>query len=358
MKYTKKLIMLLLIVILVMMVACSNTSTKEEVKNSELAKPVETTDTNQNNDNKGNTSIEKVQLSNKYNVGGNYNYNFDYYDFNISYNGEYIIMIDWQSMFLHGKDINMQPVLLEGFNQHAQYLHFYNGKLYYLVDESGTGEYYLYSWDFKNNPVKLLEDPLTSYLILNNEIIYRTEYLSSPLYVLDLSNNSISQLSESCARNFTTDGTDIYYISDDFGNADGLIKHDMNTQEDVIVVFPFYSNNFIVHDNYLYYEYENSINYMDISREDFNDLSFIKIQDIEQDTASLNISDDRLYFQTEFAIKSCELNGTDIQFIYTSETSLNNGTFIIGDRIYFRDDLNIYMIKKDGSDFVKLNFPQ
>jgi len=354
MKLTKKLITLLLIIILVMMVACSNTSTNEKVKNSELAKPIETSNTNQN---KENTSIEKVKLSNQYNVGGNYNYNFDYYDFNISYNGEYVIMVNWQSMYLHGKDISMQPVLLEGFNQHAQYLQFYNGKLYYLVDESGTGEYYLYSWDFKNNPVKLLEDSLTYYLILNNEIIYRTEYLSSPLYVLDLSNNSISQLSESYARSFTTDGTDIYYISDDFGNADGLIKHDMNTQEDSIVVFPFYSTNFIVHNNYLYYEYENSINYMDISREDFTDLTATKIQDLENDTVSLNISDDKLYFQTEFAIKSCELNGTDIQFVYTSETQLKNGTFIIGDRIYFHDGLNIYMIKKDGSDFVKLTFP-
>ncbi len=308
----------------------------------------------EDNDNESN-SIDKVVLSNSTNVGGNYNFNFSPYGLNISYNGEYVVIVNWQTLYLHGNDTNFPLVKDEKFSQVAGEFTYHNGNLYYLVEDGYSTEYYLYSWNFENDSVKVSDTPIKDYLILNNQVIFTTDFFAEPLHMINLDNGSVSRLTQSSANEFTTDGVNLYYRSDDFGNAPGLIKYDVLTQEESLLIFPFYSQNFIVHNGYIYYESEDFDN-NNIIRQSLTDETITIIQEINTNAVSINISDDILYFQTDSYIKSCNLDGTETKLIYQSENTINIGTFIIGDRIYFNDGISYYMIKKDGSNFVQLDF--
>lgn len=301
-------------------------------------------------------SLQKVILSNGSSDVGNYNSAFAHLDFNVSYNGEYVSFINWDTMYFHGDDIYMQPEKVDGFVQRSLEPKYYNGNLYYIVDEDGTNSiYYLYSWDFNNDPVKVTEQPVYTFIILNNQVFFTEEFVQGPLYALDLSTKQTKIVSEYSAMSFISDGKDLYFKSSNVGTAPGIVKIDMDTSEESIVLFPFYSNNFIVFDGYVYYEGSTG-NLINISKQKFLEETPTVIVELEDYAVSLNISEGRLYYQTENFINSCDLDGNDIAVIHEGNGELKRGTYIIGDRIYFRDYDKYYMVKKDGSDLVELYF--
>ncbi len=353
MKIYNKAILLLIIFLLLFVTACSPTTndvsaTKVPVESNQTTK--ETTLTPEP------TALvpvlEKVVLSNNGDSIGNHHFSSSHYGLHIAYTGEYVTFVNYMTLLQHGNEIEMEPVVFEGFEYQAEGLQYYNGILYFMLYDSLVGEYHLYTYDFEKDPIKVMDSTVYYYLFVNDKLYFTKEFVQGPIYSFDLTNKEEVIITNYRAHDFTTDGVDLYFFATDAGTAPGLVKYNLSTNEETTVIFPFYSHNYLVHGGYVYYVQENSYD-RSIHRLSLNDGTIVDIAvELSDYSYSLNISDDLLYLQTENYIKSFSLDGTNETIIYESSEYLSKGIYIIGDRIYFTDGYDIYMIKKDGSGLV------
>ncbi|MBN2852655.1 MAG: DUF5050 domain-containing protein [Clostridia bacterium] len=351
---------MILLVMVLMLSACGSSETEKPV-DSQVITPEQSEVISQNpqesssSENEDTGKLEKVVLKNTDQSAGNYNASFSHFDFNLTYNDDFVIIINWESLYYHGKDISSPPVRDISFSQKALEPKMHEGKMYYLVEDGYTSNYYLYSWDFINQPVKMTDQKVYTFMIVNNQIIFTEDFVQGPLFSLNLADSTVSQLTQNRVHNFTSDGKDVYYKSTDVGNAPGLVRYDMITKEETIAVFPFFSSNYLVLGNDVYYE-EDSNGKRNIIRQSLEDQSLVILKSLDEYTITLNISDGELYIQTESNISTCHLDGTESEIIYEGN-DLKRGNFIIGNRIYFADyNSRMMMIDKDGTNFTELLF--
>ncbi|MBN2557921.1 MAG: DUF5050 domain-containing protein [Clostridia bacterium] len=294
--------------------------------------------------------ISKVVLVNDANSTGNNHFTAAHYGLHSAYTGEYVVFINYMTLLRHGGDHSLAPEAVEGFQYQGEGLLFHDGLLYFMIYDFNVGEYYLYSYDFENEPVKVMDSTVYYYEFINGKLYFTKQFVQGPIFSYDMASGEERQVTKYRAHDFTSDGNDIYFYATDAGTAPGLVKYDLSTNVESTLVFPFFSHNYLVHGNYIYYVNENSAT-RSIHRMSMSDQSILDIEaDIYENTISLNISDGILYILTENGIKSCGLDGNGMTAIYESEDYLSRGLHIFGDRIYFTDGSYLYMIKKDGTD--------
>ncbi|MFO7611384.1 MAG: DUF5050 domain-containing protein [Clostridia bacterium] len=296
--------------------------------------------------------LSKVVLVNDANSTGNNHFTAAHYGLHSAYTGEYVVFVNYMTLLKHGGDHSLAPEAAEGFQYQGEGLQFHNGLLYFMLYDFNVGEYYLYSYDFEHDPVKVMNSTVYCYEFINGKLYFTKQFVQGPIFSFDMASGEERQVTEYRAHDFTSDGNDIYFYATDAGTAPGLVKYDLSTNVESTLVFPFFSHNYMVHGNYIYYVNENSAT-RSIHRMSMSDQSILDIAvDIYENTISLNISDGVLYILTENGIKSCGLDGGGMTTIYESEDYLSRGLHIFGDRIYFTDGSYLYMIKKDGTDSI------
>ena len=298
----------------------------------------------------------KVILSNSADSKGNTHFASSHYGLNITYTGEYITVMNYTTMMKHGDDIALVPEAVEGFEYQAEDLQYYNGLLYYLLYDWDNGVYYLYSYDFKNEPVKVCNSSVYHYEFLNGKIYFTKEFVQGPIYSMDSNGGSEMQITTMRAHSFVIDGQALYFYATDAGTAPGLVKYNLSTNEETTVVFPFYSHNYLVHNGYVYYVLDGtayrSIHRMSLTDQTVSDI-WIEMTDY---TISLNISDGMLYILSGSSIYESSLDGSGRTKVYENPDSFTSGLYIFGDRIYATDGYSIIMVEKDGLNPVEFPF--
>ncbi len=357
MKIENKMILLLVIFSLLFVTACSTTINEDDKTQTtvESSQPTSTVTVTTSSTPEPTTSVptlEKVVLSNSSDSIGNHHFSSSHYGLHIVYTGKYITFVNYMTMLQHGNDSTMEPTIFNDFEYQAEGLQYYNGLLYFMLYDFEVGEYYLYTYDFENEPIKLMDSTVYSYLFVNGKLYFTKEFVQGPIYSYDLASKEETSLTNFRAHDFTTDGNDLYFFATDAGTAPGLVKYSLSTDEESTVIFPFYSHIYLVHGGYVYYVQENSYD-SSVHRLSLNDGTIVDIAvELSGYSFTLNISDNLLYLQSENYIKTFSLDGTNETLIYESSEYLSKGIYIIGDRIYFTDGYDIYMIKKDGSSLV------
>ena len=296
-----------------------------------------------------NEGPEKVVLSNSGDSTGNSQYAAAHYGLHTAYNGEYINLMNYDKLLVHGNDISFAPVLVEGFTYQAEDLQYHNGLLYFLVYDFDLGAYHMYSYDYENPPAKVTESTVYHYEFINGKIYFTKEFYQGPIYSMSIDGSGETELTQMRSHGFTTDGNMIYFYSTDAGTAPGIVEYNPSTNEETIVVFPFYSHNFIAHNGYIYYVYDGtyrSIHRVKISDQTVEDL-WLEITDY---TISLNISDGELYILSGYDIYKSNLDGSNRTKIFENTDSLQTGLYIFGNRIYATDGYSIIVIdRNDGT---------
>ena len=298
----------------------------------------------------------KVTLSNSSDSIGNNHYASSHYGLNIAYTGEYVTVMNYMTMLKHGSDTALTPEAIEGFEYQAVDMQYYNGLLYFLLYDGDSGEYYLHSYDFENDPVKVSDSTVYHYEFINGLIYFNKEFYQGTIYSMDTNGGGEQQLTTMRAHSFVSDGQSLYFYSTDAGNAPGLVEYNIFSKEENTVVFPFYSHNYLVHDGYVYYLLDAN-GYRSIHRLNLADQTVTDIMTEMSDyTVSMNISDDVLYILAGNSISSSNFDGSGITKIFEHDDYFVSGLYIFGDRIYCTDNMSIVMVKKDGSDAVAFPF--
>ncbi len=295
------------------------------------------------------TGIEKVVLTNGANSTGNTSFNSAHYGLHITYTGEYVTFINYTTLMQHGADLEKEPIVFQGFEYQGEDVQAYRDKLYFLMYDYEKGEYYLYSYDYENPPVKVTESTVYHYEFAGDTIYYTKEFVQGPIYSMNTDGSGEMQLTQMRAHSFVIEEGSIYFYATDAGTAPGLVKYDIATKEESILVFPFYSHNYLVSGGYAYYVNEGtyrSIHRVNLSNQTVEDL-WMEIPDY---TISMNMSDGILYIHTDYAIYKCNPDGSNRTLLYESAEYLKTGMYIFGDRIYVTDEYDIIVVNKnDGT---------
>lgn len=298
----------------------------------------------------------KVYLENSPDSTGNSHFASSHYGLNISYTGEYITLMNYMTMFLHGDDIYNVPEKIEGFELQAEDLQFHNGLLYFLNYDWDNGVYYLYSYDFENEPAKVTDSTVYHYEFINGTIYFTKEFVQGPIYSMSSDGSGEKQLTTMRAHSFVNDGQALYFYATDAGTAPGLVKYDLGTNEETTVVFPFYSHNYMVHGGYVYYVLDTgtyrSIHRMSLSDQSVEDI-WLEMTDY---SISLNISDGNLFILAGDGVYKGKLNGSDRVKILEANDYLQSGLYIFGNRIYCTDGGFVYCTLADGSEVSVISF--
>jgi len=294
---------------------------------------------------------ERVDLTNGSDSTGNSQYQASHYGLHVTYDGNYVNIMNYTELLQHGADITAEPVTFEGFEYQAEDLQFHNGLLYFLVYDFDLGAYNLYAYDYENEPVKVTESTVYHYEFINGKIYYTKEFYQGPIYSMNPDGSGETELTQMRSHGFTTDGNIIYFYSTDAGTAPGIVAYNPSTQEETTVVFPFYSHNFIVYNGYIYYVYEGtyrSIHRISLSDQSIEDL-WLEMTDF---TISMNISDGMLYILSGNSIYKCNPDGSNREKLFENEEPFKTGLYIFGDRMYTTDGYDIWVIdRNDGSGY-------
>lgn len=302
----------------------------------------------------------KVQLANSPDSTGNVHYASAHYGLHITYGNEFVNVMNYLTLFKHGDDIYMIPEAIENFEYQAEDLQYYNGLLYFLLYDWDNGVYYLYSYDYVNEPIKVSESTVYHYEFINGTIYFTKEFYQGSIFSMALDGSSETQLTTMRAHSFVHEGNSLYFYSTDAGTAPGLVKYNLATNEEATVVFPFYSHNYHVHSGYVYYALDGGT-YRSIHRISMSDQTVEDIWvEIPDWTISMNISDGALYLLVGDSVYKSNLDGSGRTKILQAEESMQTGLYIFGDRIYCVDYSFIYCAKTDGSDLslISLNLLQ
>lgn len=126
-----------------------------------------------------------VTLSNSPDSTGNTNFASSHYGLHISYENEYVTIMNYMTMFRHGADSSRTPDKVEGFDMQAEDLQYFNGLLYFLNYDFENGVYYLYSYDFENPPVKVSDSTVYHYEFIDGTIYFMKEFYQGPIYSMN-----------------------------------------------------------------------------------------------------------------------------------------------------------------------------
>jgi len=298
----------------------------------------------------------KVQLVNSPDSTGNTNYASSHYGLHITYGNDLISMMNYLTILQHGDDIYLFPDAVEDFEYQAEDLQFYNGLLYFLLYDGDNGVYYLYSYDFDNEPVKVSDSTVYHYEFINGKIYFNKEFFQGPIYSMDPNGGSEMQISTMRAHSFVHADQAIYFYATDAGTAPGLVKYDLITNEETTIVFPFYSHNYLVHNGYVYYALDGgtyrSIHRMLLSDQTVTDI-WVEMTDW---TISMNISDEALYLLVGDSVHKSNLDGSGRTEILQANDNLQPGLYIFGDRVYCSDGASVYCTFIDGSEVSIFSF--
>jgi len=298
----------------------------------------------------------KVQLLNSPDSTGNTHFASSHYGLHITYGNELISVMNYLTILQHGDDIYLLPDSIKDFEYQAEDLQFYTGLLYFLLYDWDNSVYYLYSYDYDNEPVKISDSTVYHYEFINGKIYFTKEFYQGPIFSMDLNGGSEMQISTMRAHSFVHSEQAVYFYATDAGTAPGLVKYDLATNEETTVVFPFYSHNYLVHNGYVYYALDGgtyrSIHRMSLSDQTVTDI-WVEMTDW---TISMNISDGVLYMLVGDSIYKSNLDGSGRTEILKAEDNLQSGLYIFGDRIYCADYDFIYCSKTDGSEVSMFSF--
>lgn len=292
----------------------------------------------------------KVQLLNSPDSTGNTHFAASHYGLHITYGNDLISMMNYLTILRHGDDIYSLPKSIEDFEYQAEDLQFYNGLLYFLLYDWDNSVYYLYSYDYINEPIKISDSSVYHYEFINDKIYFTKEFVQGPIFAMDPNGGSEMQISTMRAHSFVNEGNAIYFYATDAGTAPGLVKYDLATNEETIVVFPFYSHNYHVHNGYVYYALDGgtyrSIHRMSLSDQTVTDI-WVEMTDW---TISMNISDGDLYMLVGDSVYKSNLDGSGRTKILMAEDNLQTGLYIFGDRFYCADGTFVYCAFTDGTE--------
>ena len=367
MKKITTLIMSITLILALVFTSCTGTS--ETPAATDGSKPLETTDQPQNTGAPAATTEtpvtseptpapestpepgpSKVTLTNSPDSTGNTNHASSHYGLHIAYGQEMVTVMSYMTMFNHGGEITRIPDKVEGFELQAEDLQYYNGLLYFLLYDWDNGVYYLYSYDFDSEPVKVSDSTVYHYEFINGKIYFTKEFVQGPIFAMDPNGGSEIQISTMRAHSFVHDDQALYFYATDAGTAPGLIKYDLATNDETTVVFPFYSHNYLVHSGYVYYAIDSgtyrSIHRMSLSNQTVSDI-WVEMTDW---TISMNISDSVLYMLVGDSVYKSDLDGSGRTEILKAEDNLQSGLYIFGDRIYCADGAFVYCTLTDGSE--------
>ncbi|MCK5759218.1 MAG: DUF5050 domain-containing protein [Clostridiales bacterium] len=335
----------------------TQSSTSTEVTTSEPAStPILTTEPTPSPTPTPEPGSAKVQLSNSPDSTGNTHFASSHYGLHIAYGNELISMMNYLTILQHGDDIYLLPDSIEDFEYQAEDLQFYSGLLYFLIYDWDNGVYYLYSYDFDNEPVKVSDSTVYHYEFINGKIYFTKEFVQGPIFAMDTNGGSEMQISTMRAHSFVHDDQALYFYATDAGTAPGLVKYDLATNEESIVEFPFYSHNYHVHNGYVYYALDGgtyrSIHRMSLSDQTVTDI-WVEMTDW---TISMNISDGALYMLVGDSVYKSNLDGSGRTKILQAEDNLQTGLYVFGDRIYCADGAFVYCTLTDGSEVSMFSF--
>lgn len=177
---------------------------------------------------------------------------------------------------------NIYSATISGNNQKlvAEYtsdeFQVYNGYIYY-IDSNSNNVLKKSIQNTEENPVKIIEEKVINFYIVNDKIIYSSE---NKINLYDLNNNTEEKLVEDVSSNFIFNNNKLYFYSE---NKRSIIESDINTkQENSILENLDKVYRLQNYDNYIFYynttgKYpymSTQLYYLDINNKNNEKLSF------------------------------------------------------------------------------------